>query len=141
MFEALYREMAGDSPAMSLAPDGPELWIKEIQPLLGRFSELIVCHIRGKAVGFVQGVTRFTPSYFGGLKVGYLAHLYVCPEYRKLGLGANLVEKIEAWFASQNVASFEAQVMVANKSGRAFWSDRGYAEELVQIRKSPTSVE
>jgi N-acetylglutamate synthase len=52
---------------------------------------------------------------------GYLYHLAVDPDYRRLGVGKQLVEKTLQVLAQQGIQKCHIMVFGSNQSGLAFW--------------------
>ncbi|MBA3899430.1 MAG: GNAT family N-acetyltransferase [Bacteroidetes bacterium] len=139
LFSLMYEQMALQTPAkklkLSLVSDGSKLWLEGIKRMLGRMGLIIVAVENEKVIAFIYGHIHFTPDYFGSLKVGTIAHVFVLPEKQGLGLGRELLETMEQWLISKNVHSIGLQVISGNMPAIAFWKKGGYEKELLQFRK------
>jgi ribosomal protein S18 acetylase RimI-like enzyme len=60
-------------------------------------------------------------------RVGWIEDCYVQPEVRRHRIGRALVHAGLAWLQAQHVARVELAVLVANRSGLAFWEQQGFA--------------
>jgi ribosomal protein S18 acetylase RimI-like enzyme len=59
---------------------------------------------------------------------GYLYHLAVAPQYRRLGIGLALVERCLAALRQVGIARCSIHVIVSNDDGEAFWRRAGWQE-------------
>lgn len=136
LFVKLYQHMEDTGMLLSLAEKGEEKWRISLDNMVGgRFGILKVALLNNTIIGFIHGVVRYTPDYLGGLKVGYLTHIFVDHEFREKNVGRRLVEELENWFKTKNVHSYELQVLYHNNLGINFWESVGYKKELLQMRK------
>jgi len=136
LFAHLYQYMGGTGLQMHPADGGEKMWRKSIEKLAGgRFGMLLGAKSDEKLIGFAHGAIRYSADYLGGLKVGYVTHLFVIPELRSTGIGKKLLSDIEGWFDSKDVHSYELQVLCDNSLGIRFWENMGYKRELLQMRK------
>ncbi|MEM9448257.1 MAG: GNAT family N-acetyltransferase, partial [Cyanobacteria bacterium P01_E01_bin.6] len=71
--------------------------------------------------------------YFDEPSIGRARRLYIHPEYRRMGLGALLVQKIEA-HASTSFSSI--QLYTASPEASAFYKSLGYKEVFNQTKVS-----
>lgn len=55
-----------------------------------------------------------------------MARLAVDPEYRRLGLGSLLVERVENRLQALGAKRISGIVLEDNREGRVFWSRAGY---------------
>lgn len=58
---------------------------------------------------------------------GYIYHTAVLPDYRKQGIGAQLVEQVLASFRALGIGKAALVVFVRNTTGNAFWESMGFA--------------
>jgi GNAT superfamily N-acetyltransferase len=65
---------------------------------------------------------------------GFIADVYVDPEFRRQGIARRLVETINKWFTEQGVRHVEWQVAVANADGTHFWEALGGQAITVRMR-------
>lgn len=134
-FRMLHEHLVACGQKLKLFPGGAEQWLNGMRSALGRFVAMVVAVEDERVIGFAQGNLRFTPDYFGALKVGLVSHLYVVPQFRGQGIGTNLLTKLEEWLTDKGIHSLEVQTAYGNDAAAAFWADRGYEAELVQFRK------
>lgn len=136
LFGQLYEYMRTTGLQIDLVENGENIWRTSLEKMIGgRFSTLVAAVKNDTAIGFAHGTTRFTPDYTGGLKVGFITFVFVTPNLRIKGVGKKMIDKLEEWFRSKNVNSFELDVLCDNTSGIKFWEYLGYKRELLQMRK------
>jgi hypothetical protein len=58
--------------------------------------------------------------------VGYIELCWVAPEFRRGGLGRQLVRAAETWFAARGLDYVELHYLSANAAAAAFWQSCGY---------------
>lgn len=83
----------------------------------------------GEALGYAAGTLR--PS---GLTVG---PIYVRPDSRRRGVGAELINAIQGWAGSTRVPVVEISVGADNSHGQAFLEALGYVPRRVLMSLTP----
>lgn len=89
-----------------------QLWMDSFVRTLGRFSILIVAEVKDQVVGFILARIKRSPPYMGGVLVGELSDMWVVEEYRKTGIGKQLIVLGLEWVKEQKVHSVEVQIPV-----------------------------
>ncbi len=135
MLEEMYREMLEMGLMTGLAEKGAEKWISGMESTLGKLSYLLVAVREDKIIGFAHGSLRFMPEYLGGELTGNITHIYLERDFRSMGIGEDLLEKLEEWFRHKKVASIDLEVLPANEKAKNFWLGKGYDTELIKFRK------
>ena len=69
---------------------------------------------------------------------GYLYHLAVDPQYRRMGIGMSMVNQVFERLAKLEIHKCHIMVYADNESGLAFWKQCGWATrpEIVLMSKS-----
>lgn len=80
-----------------------------------------------KAVGFIIG--RIEP--FKNKSEGHIHTIDVKPEYRRKGIGSDLLEAVERFFVQNAVDSCHLEVKVDNMPARRLYTRRGYKISVV----------
>ncbi len=97
----------------------------------------LVAETDGVVVGYVLGaVIDLTPDLFEHEDVGFIADIYVEPDYRRRGIGRQLFQAVCEWFAQRGVRHIEWQVAVANQEARRFWEAVGGRALTMRMRLS-----
>ncbi len=116
--------------------NGADLYAHSVrQRLNDPQSRILVVEDRGRLVGYISGIIAdITTEMFQPLRCGLLADIYVCEEYRRRGLGRQLVERLCLWFSDQAVAHFEWHVSARNQAALAFWDALGGETTILRMR-------
>jgi len=77
-------------------------------------------------VGFATAYVTRPSSCFVSVPVGMLENMYVKPEYRRNGIGADLTKRILNWFKNRKVSRVMLNVLAGNVEGHAFWTRMGF---------------
>lgn len=78
--------------------------------------------------------TIFSPMTQG--TCGYLADMYVLPEYRRQGIGSKLFDLAQRWFSENGITHVELNVLAKNLPGRSFWKSKGFEDRRLVLLKS-----
>ena len=148
----------------SHVPDMVELWIefmdhhKDIDPrfpvrddahigfeqhlreLMGAENTLVLVALDdGRAVGFsISQVNSYPPIWVERDKYGFIDTMAIMADYRRQGIGEQMLDRIFEWFASQDIDRIELTVAAKNQVGYSFWRKhdfRDFAHRLYLDRK------
>jgi ribosomal protein S18 acetylase RimI-like enzyme len=125
---------------------GEEIADRYIQALLQRkkenTAEIFVAEVAGKAVGFLSVLLseQLDADLNEPIELAYLSDIVILKEYRKYGIGEALVKRAEEYAVAHNAMYLSANVLAANKGGRALYGKSGFNEyELLMLKKLPTT--
>lgn len=96
---------------------------------------LTVAESDRKLIGFCFSYISKKPDYFKLGRFGFIGDLYVKPEYRRLGVGHDLVKDALNFFARRRVLQIELLVAVKNVSAIEFWEALGFNQLLTWMYK------
>ena len=96
---------------------------------------LAVAENDGELVGFCFSYISQKPHYFKLQKFGFVGDLYVKPEFRRQGIGHDLVKDAINYFARRKVEQIELLVATKNKNAIAFWEALGFSHLLTWMYK------
>ena len=83
----------------------------------------------GQPAGVAQcGLRRDYVEGTGSSPVGYLEGIYVCPEFRRRGIAARLVESCEQWAREKGVEEFASDCELDNLDSLSFHLKLGFRE-------------
>lgn len=94
----------------------------------GSHSFLFVAVSGGRTIGFVSGELREGSPTFHPKTWASVDDVFVEPEYRSLGVGRALLEKVKEWAKEKGADGVSLQVAAANERGRKFYKDLGFRE-------------
>jgi ribosomal protein S18 acetylase RimI-like enzyme len=86
-------------------------------------------------IGFCFSYISHKPKYFKIEKFGFIGDLYVKPEFRRLGVGHDLVKDALNFFAKKRVNQIELLVAVKNDDAIKFWEAIGFKQLLTWMYK------
>jgi GNAT superfamily N-acetyltransferase len=124
-------------PALpATTPDGPRRYAAALRDhLCGDTTCVFVADHNGVVVGYVLGaMTDMISAWFVHAPTGFIADLYVCPEFQRRGVGRRLVNAMRDWFAACGVYQAEWAVAVENEAALAFWRAMGGAPLQLRMR-------
>ncbi|MBF0198760.1 MAG: GNAT family N-acetyltransferase [Planctomycetes bacterium] len=141
-FSQMYDDFQKLGFQSQLKSDGAEKWMLSQQKLAGKTS-LVAAALTpensdlnndSKLAGFIHVNLALPPSYLDGGKIGHVAHLYVRPEFRKLGLAMTLFQHSLLWFQKKEVESISLEVVDGNSKAHSFWKKCGFENDLIQYK-------
>lgn len=106
-----------------------------VQRLDDPYTRAFVAEHDGQVVGFVLGmIVDLMADIFDEEPGGFLADIYVHPEFRQNGVGRLLVAALRDWFRQQRIRHFDWNVAAHNQEGRAFWQAMGGRDVMIRMR-------
>lgn len=98
-------------------------------------TRVLVAEMNGEVVGYVLGmVVNITPEMFVPIRSGFLADICVTADYRRQGIGRELVERLVLWFQSLHITYFEWHVSEKNQDAVKFWKSIGGETTMLRMR-------
>ncbi|GAA2760563.1 GNAT family N-acetyltransferase [Actinopolymorpha rutila] len=94
-----------------------------------RVVGVAAAHLRPKPT---EGITRFDGS------IMHVADLVVTANYRRRGVGLQLMQQLETWARDQGAATVTLNVHDQNSAARELYRRRGFRAVHVQMRKELT---
>ncbi len=125
-----------DSALPRKSPNGKQIYAQRI---VDRLDDIQTCTLVAEEdrqiVGYAVGVViDLVPDMFIQETAGFIADIYVSPEYRKHGVGRALVETLIIWFRGEGIKHFEWSVAAKNHTGHEFWSAVGGRDVMIRMR-------
>jgi GNAT superfamily N-acetyltransferase len=87
---------------------------------------LFVAEVDGALVGVVTGRHEPSPPIYARGDRVICDGLFVLPAFRRRGIAAALVDRLEAWGRDRGAEYASLQVHVENEVAREFWTGAGY---------------
>ncbi|MCK6577157.1 MAG: GNAT family N-acetyltransferase [Anaerolineae bacterium] len=99
-------------------------------------TRILVAEIDGQSAGYVLAMIVDTmDDMFVHETSGFVADIYVKPEFRRDGVGRAMVGTLHQWFVESGVDFYEWHVAALNAGAVAFWEELGGKPVLVRMRK------
>ncbi len=110
----------------SPSEDAQVRWRNDFGEWIDRQSRrLFVAVADGRTRGFVTAERSSPPPIFRGRSEVYIDELFVDPDFRRRGVGTELVEAVRQWAESLGAERIRAGLLAANDEGRTFWKRVG----------------
>ncbi|MFQ6044226.1 MAG: GNAT family N-acetyltransferase, partial [Candidatus Poribacteria bacterium] len=91
---------------------------------------LLALNDKGEAIGMVVGRIHRNPKYIPNIS-GSVELLFVKEEYRKRGVGTELVLTLCEFFSSQGAEDISVRYVVGNREAEEFWTRLGFQPRIV----------
>ncbi len=130
-FARFHEDMDPRYPMVDNARFGYEEHLKN---LMAEADTLVLVALdNGKVVGLsIAQVRKSSPAFKRG-RFGFIDEMAVKAEYRRRGVGTQILEKILDWFKSRNIDMIELDVAAANQVGYPFWKKHGFRAYLHRL--------
>lgn len=89
-----------------------------------------------KPAGYVTGSFHQEAPLFIQNRFGYIADLWVEPDYRRHQIGQQLLDAAFDWFKTQNIDRVQLEVDVNNAGGLNFWRKMGFEDFEIVMRRN-----
>jgi GNAT superfamily N-acetyltransferase len=99
---------------------------------------LFVADEEGAIVGYCLATILDYPPVFHIRNFGFIQDMAVSAEFRRRGIGTELLERLVVWFKEQGVRRVELQALIGNEVSQSFWSKRGFAQYLSRFARNIT---
>ena len=89
-----------------------------------------------EVVGFLYGYIRIYSGFFRKRIIAHISDITIQEEFRRKGIGTELMKKFEHEFAKTNNANcMSLNVHVKNSSGLDFYDNLGFTRNLISMKK------
>jgi shikimate dehydrogenase len=101
---------------------------------------VFIAEVEGEAAGFIHVILRDAPplEILVPRRFAVVDSIGVCARFRRLGIGASLMQRAAGWAAEKGAASLELTVYEFNDSAIAFYEHLGYTPLSRKLSKSLT---
>lgn len=104
-----------------------ENFIQIINELLDNDEKMAyIAKYEGKVVGLIIGMIESNSRLELPNEIGYIGLLTVLKDYRRKGIGKELVDKLKDWFKEKKITEIELFTTINNEESRRFWDKSGY---------------
>jgi ribosomal protein S18 acetylase RimI-like enzyme len=136
----IWGELATHHAALDSSFAPSERWQDEyrhfVRSLLGRDDALAVVAVdHARVVGYAVGRISMLPGFFAQRERGYIHDAVVRPEYRRRGIGRQLVQALTTWMDAGGVAIVELTVATRNREAVEFWRRVGFDSYMVHMKR------
>ncbi len=93
-------------------------------------THALVALDKEKVIGFSISAIKNHPPIFTETKYGEIIDLAIHDEYRRKGIGEEMLNIIFEWFDAHDARRIELRVAAKNYIGYSFWEKHGFVEYL-----------
>jgi ribosomal protein S18 acetylase RimI-like enzyme len=98
-------------------------------------TRALVAEADDRVVGYILGaIIDLHPDLFQHDDTGYIADVVVDRDYRRQGIGSELVAAMLDWFADEGIRNVEWQTAAADSAALEFWSAMDGLALMVRMR-------
>ena len=113
-----------------------------------RFKEFVAGHIVsenscvlvaekvGGVIGYCLATLARYPPVFNEREYGMVFDLAVTERYRRMGVGEEMYQLVQSWFAERGIHRIELRVAVTNEASTAFWRKMGFMPYTETLSKT-----
>jgi ribosomal protein S18 acetylase RimI-like enzyme len=116
-------------PHFPMRKDAHLNWEKYLRELMNsEDAQVLVAQDKGRVIAYsISVITRYAPIWERET-YGMINDLAVTSEYRRKGIGQQMLNKIYEWFKSKNIERIELSVAARNQVSNSFWKRQGFQD-------------
>lgn len=133
----IFHNELDDEYYVEMSPELKDKFEKHLTESIEKDSPMIlVAEINEKIVGFITYEIEENDYMDTKItKYGVIVEMYVDEKYREQGIASKLMNKVEAYFKSQNLSHVEIQLSTYNTNAMKFYSAKGYENKQTFVFK------
>ena len=118
----------------SRSKNGHTNWEKLLRGVMGSENALVLVALyKGHVVGYsISEISRYPPIYEREI-YGFIDDMAVRSDYRRKGIGEQMLGRILQWFESRNIDRIELTVAAKNQLGYSFWKKHGFKDYMRRL--------
>lgn len=133
MWYELLRSQGEFDGRFAPSEDARERWENDFPAWIDRLSRRIfVADVDGDVRGFISAEQWAPPPIFDDTPGVYIHELFVDPDYRRAGIGTDLVQAVRDWAREIGVNQLRLSILAGNGGAGAFWRAVG-GEAIAQM--------
>ncbi len=114
-------------PVFRPAPEAPRVFAKFLRRCMKSKNALVLlAEERGVPVGMCMALIDNNPPIFEATRFGRLSDLFVDADYRRRGIGTELLQAVRKWLAENGVTVCRASAAEQNPALENFWLRSGF---------------
>jgi ribosomal protein S18 acetylase RimI-like enzyme len=104
--------------------------------LKSKEAHIAVALHQDAVVGYATCHIHSFPPIFLQKCCGYIADLVVRSEYRRRGIGTQLLDSLYEWFRVQGIHGLRLRVSAHNRIGLSFWEKQGFEKRIYVLYRA-----
>ena len=134
----LWRELmdthAQLEPMFKAVVNAEEKFAQYLEEILGRENFFVCIALSdGEVIGYLIASLSIQPEVFEFKRRAYIQDTLVKKDYRKQGIGRQLMDLVREFALAQKADRIDLLVADKNESGKAFWAEMGFAHTLTTM--------
>ncbi len=101
-----------------------EDWVRDL--MKSDTALVLVAKEDGQVIAYSLSQINQRPLLFKEVEYGFIYDLAVKSEYRRKGIGEQMLVKILEWFKSRQIDRIELGVLAKNRVAYSFWEKHGF---------------
>lgn len=93
-------------------------------------NQILIAVYQGRVIAYSIAEIHERPPVFKQRTYGLISDLAVKSDYRRRGIGSQMLNKMIEWFASHSVTRIELRVVSENTVGYSFWKKHGFRDYM-----------
>ncbi len=108
---------------------------QHLRELMGAEDTLILVALDGsRTVGFsISQVNKYPPIWVERETYGFIDTMAITADYRRQGIGEQMLNRIFEWFDSRDIDRIELSVSARNQVGYSFWRKHGFKDFMHRL--------
>jgi len=121
-------------PHWTRSEDGHINWEKFLRDLMkSEDAQVLVALDEGHVVGYsISEISKYPPIFQREIR-GVIDDMAVTSDYRRKGVGEEMLARIRQWFQSRNIDRIELSVAARNQIGYSFWKKHGFQDYMHRL--------
>ena len=117
-------------PRFPMREDAHTGFEQHLRELMGAEDTLVLVALDvSRAVGFsISQVNKYPPIWVEHEMYGFIDTMAITSDYRRKGIGEQMLGRISEWFASRDIDRIELSVSARNHVGYSFWRKHGFKD-------------
>lgn len=116
-------------PRFPLSSDGPANQEKHILNLLNKEDARVAVALdNGRVIGYSVIEIYNYPPIFTRQSYGFISDIAVTSDYRRKGIGEQMLTRIFEWFESMKMERIELNAAAGNQVSSSFWKKHGFKD-------------
>ena len=122
-------------PRFPAREDAHVSYEQHLREQMGAENTLVLVALDGsRVVGYsVSQVSKYPPIWVEREKFGFIDTMGITADYRRKGVGEQMLNKIFEWFSSQEIDRIELMVAAQNQVGYSFWRKHGFRDFMHEL--------
>ena len=118
-------------PRFLMRKDAPPNWEKHLRELMkSGDNQVLVAMDNDHVIGYsISQINRYAPLWERET-YGSISDMALKANYRRKGIGEQMLDKIYEWFDARNIKIIELSVAARNQVGYSFWRKHGFQDYM-----------